>query len=87
MRVNLSANVSLADAAIRVTLPPGLRFWADGETLTETELAWTQPLSAGDNVIPIAVRGDKPGQYRMSVTAELGKERIEHEVLIEVVDG
>jgi hypothetical protein len=87
VRVNLSAEVEVADAKIRVELPEGLAFWSDGEELHQRQFEWTQSLRAGDNEIPIAVRGLKPGRYRMTVSALIGSERVEDEVLLVVVDG
>jgi hypothetical protein len=87
VRVNLSAEVEVADARIRVELPEGLAFWSDGEELHQRHFEWTQALRAGDNEIPIAVRGLKPGHYRMTVSALIGSERVEDEVLLQVVDG
>jgi hypothetical protein len=74
-------------ARIRVSLPQGLVFWSDGKALPQPALEWTQPLAAGDNDIPIAVRGERPGRYRMTVSALVGGERVEHEVLLEVTAG
>jgi hypothetical protein len=87
VRVNLSSNVAVQSAQIRVSLPDGLVFWADGQALPQRTFEWTQPLAAGDNAIPIAVRGQRPGQYKMTVSARMGDEQVEHEVLLEVVDG
>jgi hypothetical protein len=87
VRVNLSAEVEVSDAKIRVELPEGLAFWSDGEELHQRQFEWTQPLRAGDNEIPIAVRGLKPGRYRMTVSALIGSERVEDEVFLQVVDG
>jgi hypothetical protein len=87
VRVNLSAEVDVASADIRVELPEGLVFWADGQEVLERRLEWTQPLRAGDNEIPIAVRGLKPGRYRMTISALIGSERVEDEVVLQVTDG
>jgi hypothetical protein len=87
VRVNLSAEVEVADAQIRVELPEGLAFWSDGEELRQKRFEWTQSLRAGDNEIPIAVRGLRPGRYRMTVSALIGSERVEDEVFLQVVDG
>jgi hypothetical protein len=87
VRVNLSADVAVEAASIRITLPPELRFWADGEELAERTFEWTQPLRAGDNEIPVAVRGREPGTYRIAVSARIGDEVVEEEVVLEVVDG
>jgi len=87
VRVNLSAEVAVASAQIKVSLPDGLVFWADGEELPQRAFEWTQPLGAGDNEVPIAVRGLKAGHYKMTVTAQIGSQRIEDEVLLEVTNG
>ncbi|MGC3998509.1 MAG: hypothetical protein QM767_14010 [Anaeromyxobacter sp.] len=87
VRLNLSADVPVEAALIRVTLPPELSFWASGESLPQRSFEWTQPLSRGDNEIPIAVRGQRPGRYRIHVDAEVGGARVRDEVVIEVVDG
>jgi hypothetical protein len=87
VRVNLSTEVAVADAHIKVRLPEGLVFWADGQELAQREFEWTQPLDAGDNDIPIAVRGQRPGSYRMVVWANIGGASVEDEVLLEVVGG
>jgi hypothetical protein len=87
VRVNLSTDVEVVGAEIRVDLPEGLTFWSDGEQLHQRHFEWTQTLRAGDNEIPIAVRGLKPGHYRMTVSALIGSERVEDEVLLQVVDG
>jgi hypothetical protein len=87
VRVNLSAEVAVESAHIRISLPDGIFFWADGEELPQRTLEWSQPLRAGDNDIPIAVRGQKPGRYRLTVSTRIGEQRIDDEVLLEVVEG
>jgi len=87
VRLNLSADGPVDAAHIRISLPPGLAFWADGQELAARAFEWSQPLSAGDNEIPIAVRGQRPGRYRIGVDALVGGQRIQDEVLIEVTGG
>jgi hypothetical protein len=87
VRLNLSADGPVDAAHIRISLPPGLSFWADGRELAARDFEWSQPLDAGDNEIPIAVRGQRPGRYRIGVDARIGDQRIEDEVLIEVTGG
>ena len=57
--------IAVESAQMHVELPPGLSFWADGAELPQRSLDWEQPLKMGDNVIPIAVRGARPGEYRV----------------------
>ena len=87
IKLNFSADVAVENAEFMVSLPEGLTFWADGEALPQRSFGWTQPLNAGDNVIPIAVRGERPGRYRVTASAVVGGERVEHEVLLEVTQG
>jgi len=87
IRLNFSADVAVQSAQLHVELPPGLSFWSDGQELAQRELDWEQPLSAGDNVIPIAVRGARTGEYRVVATARVGEQQIEHDVVLKVVDG
>jgi hypothetical protein len=87
VRLNLSADGPVDAAHIRVSLPPGLSFWAEGQELAVRDFEWSQPLEAGDNEIPIAVRGQRPGRYRIGVDARVGGQRIQDEVLIEVTGG
>jgi hypothetical protein len=87
VRLNLSADVPVDVARIRVTLPPGLVFWAEDGELAQRSFEWTQALAAGDNELPIAVRGREPGRYRIAVDARVGEQRIDDEIWIEVVGG
>ena len=87
VRVNLSADVAVESARIRISLPPGLSFWVHGQELAERSFEWTQPLRSGDNEIPIAVRGRQPGRYHIAVSALIGGEVVEEQVVLEVVDG
>lgn len=87
VRLNLTADVAVQAAQIRVTLPPELSFWADGEALPERTFEWTQALRRGDNEIPIAIRGQRPGLYRVAVSAWIGEEQVKDEVMLEVVRG
>ena len=87
VRVNLTAEVAVESAHIRISLPEGLYFWADGQELPQRSFEWSQPLHAGDNDIPIAVRGQTPGRYRLTVSTRIGEQRIDEDVVLEVVEG
>ena len=87
IRLNLTADVAVASAELRVHLPDGLVFWSDGEALAQRAFAWTQSLAEGSNEIPIAVRGSRPGHYRVRVSARVGDEWFEDEIALEVDDG
>ena len=87
VRLNLSTDVAVAGAHVRVELPPELSFWADGTALPQRSFEWIQPLEAGNNEIPIAVRGQQPGRYRIAVRARIGDQIVDEQVLLEVVEG
>jgi hypothetical protein len=87
IKLDFTADVAVEQADFQVSLPDGLAFWADGEELPLRSFTWTQPLSAGSNVIPIAIRGHKPGRYLVTALARAGDQKIEHDVVLEVTDG
>lgn len=87
INLDFSADVAVEQADFQVSLPEGLSFWADGEELPLRSFSWSQSLSAGSNVIPVAVRGHKPGRYVVTARARMGEQRMEHEVVLEVTDG
>lgn len=87
IRLNLVADVEVASAEIRIHLPEGLVFWSEGEALAQRSFGWTQALDAGNNEIPIAVRGYRPGLYRVKVSARIGDEWVDDEIPLEVVGG
>ena len=87
IKLDFTADVAVEQADFQVSLPEGLSFWADGEELPLRSFSWSQPLSVGSNVIPVAVRGHKPGRYLVTALARMGEQRMEHEVVLEVTDG
>jgi hypothetical protein len=87
IKLEFTADVAVEQADFQVSLPEGLSFWADGEELPLRSFQWTQALNAGSNVIPIAVRGQRPGRYLVTAQARAGGQRIEHDVVLEVTDG
>ncbi|HEY2901600.1 MAG TPA: hypothetical protein VGL59_13545 [Polyangia bacterium] len=84
IRINFAAEVAVNDVNFEITLPDGLSFWSRGEKLAMRSFRWQGKLDAGDNPIPIAVRGDRPGVYRVRADADAGGTRIEHEVVLQV---
>ncbi|HVR63260.1 MAG TPA: hypothetical protein VMU50_15260 [Polyangia bacterium] len=84
IRINFATEVAVDNVTFDVTLPEGLSFWSQGQKLAFRSFRWQGQLSAGDNPIPIAVRGDRPGRYRVRAAAEVAGARIEHEVVLEV---
>ncbi len=87
IKFDFTTDVAVEEADFQVSLPEGLVFYADGEELPLRSFEWRQPLQSGSNVIPIAVRGSKPGRYMLTASARAGDQRIEHEVVLEVTEG
>jgi hypothetical protein len=87
VRLELTADVAVADADLRISLPEGLVFWSEGAALADRSFEWRQPLSRGKNEFPIAVRGQHPGVYRVRLTAQVGESSVQHDVTLAVVDG
>jgi len=84
INLNFAADVSVENVTFEVALPEGLVFWSRGEALAERTFRWPGSLTAGDNIVPIAVRGEKPGLYRVTARAEVEGEAVEHQLLLEV---
>jgi hypothetical protein len=86
INVNFAADVSVEDVTFEIALPDGLVFWSRKEALAERSFRWPGSLAAGDNVMPIAVRGERPGLYRVKARAEIAGQVVEHELLLKVQD-
>jgi hypothetical protein len=84
IRINFATDLAMDDVNFEITLPEGLSFWSRGEKLAMRSFRWQGQLLQGDNPIPIAVRGDRPGRYRVRAGAEAAGTRIEHDVVLEV---
>jgi hypothetical protein len=91
IKLAFSADVDVEDVTFEVTLPEGLAFWSRGQALAERSFRWPGRLSAGENLFPVAVRGERPGRYRVKARAELppgggntAGAVVEHEIWLEV---
>lgn len=87
LKLDFSVDADVEEADFQVSLPDGLVFWVEGEALAERAFRWTQPLKEGSNVVPIAVRGNKPGLYTVSARARIGDQEVVHDVVLEVTSG
>jgi hypothetical protein len=84
IKLAFAAEVAVEDVTFEVTLPEGLAFWSSGKRLDERSFRWPGRLDAGENLIPIAVRGDRPGRYPVVATVEIGGRVLEHRVFLDV---
>jgi hypothetical protein len=87
IKLNFAASVDVADVDFEVELPEGLYFWSGGQKLAERVFRWPGELRAGDNLIPVAVRGERPGLFRVKARAVAAGETVEHEILLDVKGG
>jgi len=87
IKLNFAASVDVADVDFQVELPEGLYFWSGGQKLAERVFRWPGELRAGDNLIPVAVRGERPGLFRVKARAVAAGETVEHEILLDVKGG
>jgi hypothetical protein len=87
IHLTFTAEVLLDDVDFSVSLPDGLSFWSEGVRLADRSFSWRGRLAAGENAVPIAVRGDRPGRYRVKAVARASGHEVEHEVFLEVVEG
>ncbi len=83
IRLTFNASVAVEGASFDVTLPQGLSFWSEGVRLADRTARWQDDLDAGDNIVPIAVRADRPGRYRITARVDADGETIEHEIILE----
>ena len=84
VKLAFSAEVAVEDVTFEVTLPEGLAFWSSGKRLAERTFRWPGRLDAGENFVPIAVRGDRPGRYPVVATVEIGGRVLEHRIILDV---
>jgi hypothetical protein len=84
IRLTFTADVAVDEVAFQVRLPEGLSFWSEGRALPERTFVWRGSLAAGENAVPIAVRGARPGRYRVLASADMDQHRVEHAVILEV---
>jgi hypothetical protein len=86
IKLAFSADVDVEDVTFEINLPEGLAFWSHGQALPERSFRWPGRLAAGENLFPVAVRGERPGLYRVKARAEVPGEAapVEHEIWLEV---
>jgi hypothetical protein len=84
IKLAFAAEVAVEDVTFEVTLPDGLAFWSSGKRLDERTFRWPGRLDAGENFVPIAVRGDRPGRYPVVASVAIGGRVLEHRVVLDV---
>ncbi len=85
LRFDFVADVEVPDVEFEVTLPSDLFFIDGSEPVPQKRLVWRGSLSSGSNPIPLAVRGSKPGRYRVTAHARGIGVDVQHDILLEVV--
>lgn len=87
VQIDFVADDPVQDVLFEVTLPTGLQFIDGGRPLLERTLSWRGALATGSNPIPLAVRGSKPGRYRVVASARGPGLEVRHDILLEVVSS
>jgi hypothetical protein len=85
VKIDFVAEKDADDVQFEIMLPDGLRFFSRGQELAERTFRWKGKLTAGSNPMPIAVKGPKPGRYRVIAHAVGDGVEVTHEVILEVV--
>lgn len=85
VRFDFVADVEVPEVEFEVTLPSELDFIDEGKALPERRIVWRGSLASGSNPIPLAVRGSKPGRYRVTAQARGEGLAVRHDILLEVV--
>jgi hypothetical protein len=85
VQLDFVADVSVDDVEFEVSLPGELEFVDGGAAIPDRQIAWKGSLSVGSNPVPVAVRGIRPGRYRVTALAKGRDVTVRHEVLLEVV--
>ncbi len=84
VKLSFSAEVAIEDVTFEVALPDGLFFWSRGQRLAERTFTWPGHLLVGDNLVPIAVRGERPGRYLIRARVIIDGQPVEHAVMLDV---
>ena len=84
VKVDFVAEKEVADVDFEITLPDGLRFVSGGQQLAERSFRFQGALRAGDNPIPIAVKGPRAGRYKVIAHAVGPSLDVTQEVVLEV---
>lgn len=85
VQLDFVADVSVDDVEFEVSLPGELEFVDGGQAIPERHIAWHGSLSVGSNPVPVAIRGVRPGRYRVTAHAKGRDITVRHEVLLEVI--
>ena len=85
VQLDFVADASVDDVEFEITLPGELEFIDGGQAISERHLSWRGSLAIGSNPVPVAVRGARPGLYRVTAQAKGRDVTVRHEVMLEVV--
>ena len=87
VQLNFAVDRDVELAEFSVLLPEGLAFFSEGQALPEHAFHWEAPLARGDNAVPIAVLGERPGRHRLAATATIAGEVVVHEIVLDVKEA
>jgi hypothetical protein len=73
LSIGFDAEETVEQVTFKITLPSGLQFIDEkDQPLLAQEVSWKGKLTAGKTMVPIVVRGVKPGRYPITAMVEKG---------------
>jgi hypothetical protein len=84
VKIDFVSGKEIDDVNFEILLPDGLRFYSGGRELAERSFQWQGKLSTGSNLVPIAVKGVKPGLYHVIAHATGENLDVSQDVILEV---
>jgi anti-sigma factor RsiW len=84
VKIDFASAKDIDDVSFEVLLPDGLRFFSGGQELAARSFQWHGKLSTGSNVVPVAVKGSRPGRYRVIAHAVAPGLDVSQDVVLEV---
>jgi hypothetical protein len=84
VKIDFVSGKEIDDVNFEILLPDGLRFYSGGHELAERSFQWQGKLSSGSNLVPIAVKGVRPGLYHVIAHATGDNLDVSQDVVLEV---
>jgi hypothetical protein len=84
VKIDFVSGKEIDDVSFEILLPDGLHFYSGGHELAERSFQWQGKLSTGSNLVPVAVKGSRPGLYHVIAHATGDNLDVSQDVILEV---
>ena len=84
VKIDFVSGKEIDDVSFEILLPDGLRFYSGGHELAERSFQWQGKLNSGSNLVPITVKGNRPGLYHVIAHATGDNLDVSQDVILEV---